>query len=191
MIKGHIAPTTGIMTCATSCAKLTVMSILGGMTGITVRGCGLIDTIAMTCLTLNIRVFPGQWEGSIVMIERDIRPFGGFMTGTTACSKLSVVSILGSVTRVTILGRALEDTIAMTGLTGNIGMRSHQREGSLAMIEGYILPTGCVVAGRTHGSKLTIMGVLGSVTGIAISGCAFEYTLGVAGHTLHILVLPS
>ena len=45
----------------------------------------------------------GQWEASIVVVEANIRPFGGFMTRSAIRSKLTVVLILGSMTGITIL----------------------------------------------------------------------------------------
>lgn len=57
------------------------------------------------------------------------------------------------------------------------------------MIEGYILPAGCIMAGGTYRPELSIVGIPGGMAGIAIRGCPFEHTIGVTGHTLNILVL--
>lgn len=114
MIEGYVVPATGIVACAAGRAELTVVCIFGGMTRVAIPRCAFIDTVGVTGLTLNARVFPGQREGCIVVVERDIRPFGGFVTGAAACAKLTVVGILGGMTRVTVLGRAFEDAIRMT-----------------------------------------------------------------------------
>lgn len=70
-------------------------------------------------------------------------------------------------------------------------MRPHQREGGLAMIEGHILPAGCIMARGTYRSELSVVCILGSMTGIAIRGCALEHAIRVTDHTLNVLVLPS
>lgn len=114
VIEGYIAPGAGVMARAAGCAELSAVGILGGMTRVTIGWSAFVDTVGVTSLTLNTCMFPGQREGGVVVVERHICPFGGFMAGTTACAELSIVGVLGGMTRVTVLGCPFENTIRMT-----------------------------------------------------------------------------
>ena len=65
---------------------------------------------------------PGQREIRVVMVEGDIRPFGGFMAGGAIGTKLSVVFVLRGMTGITILGSALVNVVDMTRCAHDGGM---------------------------------------------------------------------
>ena len=115
MIERCIAPAAGIVTRTTVCAELAAMGVFGGMTGITIRGCALINAIAVASTTLDIRMQTRQRESGVAVIERHICPFCGNVTGTAAGPELTVVSVSGGMAAITILGRSLVHIIGMTG----------------------------------------------------------------------------
>ena len=57
------------------------------------------------------------------------------------------------------------------------------------MIKGYVLPATGVMTGTTIGAKLSVVIVLGGVTGIAIFGCAFINAIGVTGFALYVCMI--
>jgi len=114
------------------------------------------------------------------VIEGYIRPVRGFVAGGAVLAELPVVFVLRCMTGETILRRTLEYIIHMAGGTGDCGMCAAQWEGGLAMIEGHLLPPGGLVAGGTVLAELTVMDIVGRVTGETILGRTFEDIIDVA-----------
>ena len=69
MVEGRACPTLGGMTCTTIGAKLSVVVVILGMTGKTVRGRAFI-AVGMADFALDIAMLPGQREAGVGMIER-------------------------------------------------------------------------------------------------------------------------
>ena len=114
VVEGHIAPPAGVMTGTTVRAELSVMLILRCVAGITIRRCTLENTVGMTGTALNRSMLTRKQESSIVVVEIDIRPFGGFMTRSTVRTELSVMFILRCMAGVTIFRRPFINIIHMT-----------------------------------------------------------------------------
>ena len=62
------------------------------------------------------------------------------MAGSTICAELSIVFIVAGMAGITILRRAFEDSIRMTGRALDICMTAIQRKGGVVMVKRHILP---------------------------------------------------
>lgn len=122
VIEGCLTPRCGLMTRTTICAKLTVVGIPGGMTGIAILRCTFVDTVPVTCLTGCSGMRTCQWEGRVIVIECHLLPAARGMAGGTDRSKLPLVYISGGMTREAILRRALIHVVHMAGLAGNVAV---------------------------------------------------------------------
>ena len=120
MVEVRIAPTAGCMTGTTIRAKLTVVSILIGVTGITVRGRTLV-AVCMAGGTSYSSVSAFKRETCKVVIEVHIRPLGWLVTGATVRTELAVVVVLVGMAGIAIGGRTLV-TVRMARLAGNTRM---------------------------------------------------------------------
>lgn len=88
--------------------------------------------------------------------------------------------------RKTILRCSLINTVHMAGCALNAGMFAGKWEARPAMVKMDILPGAQVMTGTAIGPKLPSVGILCSMTGKTIHGCAFIYTVDVtccAGNT--------
>ena len=56
MIEGYILPAAGVMAGTTVSAELSIVVVFGGMTGITICRCALVNAIGMTSGTLHANV---------------------------------------------------------------------------------------------------------------------------------------
>jgi len=115
MIERDVLPTGCCMTCRTDRAKLSVMRVLGGVTGITILGCAFINSIDMTCLTLGVDVGACQRETCFAMIETYIFPTARVVTGCAIRAKLTIVRVLLGMARITIFGRSFEHIVHVAG----------------------------------------------------------------------------
>lgn len=120
MVEVRVAPTAGRMTGTAIRAKLTVVRILVGVTGITVRGRTLVAVrMAGGASYSSVRTL--ERETCKVVVEVHIRPLGRLMTGATVCTELAVVMVLIGMTGIAIGGRAFV-TVRMARLAGNARM---------------------------------------------------------------------
>ena len=184
MIKARTTPSFGRMTGTTVRAKLTVMVIIIGVTGKTIRRRSLI-TIRMAGFALHTAMFPGKRETGIAMVEGNIRPLRWLMTGTAIRAELTVVVILVSVAGIAIFWRTFVYIVRMAGFAGDIRMRSCQRETRIAMVEGRVLPLARVMTGGTDRAKLSVVGIIPGVTGNAIFWRSLIHTINVTSRTLN------
>ena len=120
MVEVRIAPTAGCMTGTTIRAKLTVVCILVGVTGITVRGRTLV-AVRMAGSASYSGVSTLEWETCKVVVEVHIRPLGWLVTGATVRTELAVVVVLVGMAGIAIGGRTLV-TVRMARLAGNTRM---------------------------------------------------------------------
>lgn len=74
------------------------------------------------------------------MVEGDILPAAGVMTGFANRAELSGMNVFDSMAGEAVFGRALEDPVRMTGLALNVGMQPGKREIGFGMVEYHILP---------------------------------------------------
>lgn len=146
MIEGRSAPTLGCMTRSTVGAKLTVVVIVIGMAGVTIRRRSLVS-INMTGFALSVGVPSYKRKTGIAMIERYIGPLRWFMTGTAVGTELTVVIILVGMTGITILWRAFIGIVRMARFAGSICMRACQWESRIAVVERCILPLARIMTG--------------------------------------------
>lgn len=178
MVEVRIAPTAGRMTGTTIRAKLTVVCILVGVTGITVRGRSLV-TIRMAGGASYSGVSTLERETGKIMVEVYIRPLGWLVTGTTVRTELTVVMVLVGMTGIAISGSTLV-TVRMAGLAGNARMGCLERETGLAVIEVNILPGGRSMTASTVIAELSIVSILGGMAGGTIRWCASIASIGMA-----------
>lgn len=76
----------------------------------------------MALFASQARVRTGQWEFAAVVIEVNMIPTRGVMTGRTICAKLPVMRVILLVTGETVRRCAFELIIGVTGLTSEIGV---------------------------------------------------------------------
>jgi len=131
-----------------------------------------------------------KWEGRIVVIEGDIIPTAGRMAGAAIGAKLPVVIVVGSMTGIAVGWRALIDTIGMTVATGQITMLPHQWETRIGMIKGRAAPATGRMTGSAIGSELSVVMIIGSMTGETIFWSPFEHIVCMTGFAVDIIVLP-
>ena len=91
------------------------MDILGRVTGSTFSGCAREYTIDMALRTGSIDMCPSQREGGLGMVESDIAPACGCMASRAVRPVLTVMLILRGMARITILWRALIDSVHVAG----------------------------------------------------------------------------
>ena len=156
------------------------------MTGVAICRCALIDAIDMARGALNIFMFSSKRESGQPVVEIDIRPFCRLMTGSTICAKLTVMIILRCVTGITIFRRAFIYIIHVTGRAGDTLMRACQRETCIAVVEGHVLPTGCIMTVGAYRSELPVVRIFCGMAGNTIFWRACKNSIDVAGCTLDI-----
>lgn len=81
-----------------------------------------------------------QWEVGFIMIEGNILPFGGTMTGGTVRAKATIMLIVLLMAGITIRRRALINIIDMASFTLHLGMGTFQFECGEIVIELGRLP---------------------------------------------------
>ena len=186
MVEVRITPTAGCMTGTTIRAKLTVVCILVGVTGITVRGRTLV-AVRMAGGASYSGVSALERETGKVVVEVHIRPLGRLMTGTTIRTELAVMMVLIGVTGITVRGRTLV-TVRMAGLACNTRMRCLEWEAGQAVVEVSILPGGRSMAASTVHTELSIVGILRGMAGRTIRRCASIAAIGMARCTTYSAV---
>lgn len=122
----------------------------------------------MALLALHIRVRTRQREVGAVMVKVCAVPTRGGMTYGAVRSELTVMLIVLFMAGITNGGRAFEDIVGMALLAFHFGMPALQLESGKVMVEGGFLPIGWVVAGLTVRAEGALVGILRSMTGIAI-----------------------
>lgn len=184
MIEMYILPCGRFMATCTVRAELTVVFIVGGMTGITIRRSTSIYTIGMAIDTCQSAVTACQWEARFAVIEVNILPVAGVMTIGAVASHLPGMRIC--VAGGTVHGCALEQKVLMTARTGNADMLSYQMKGRLGVIEGHIFPGGGLMAGCTILSEQALMRIILFMTGETIHGRAFEHIVNMTAATSYV-----
>ncbi len=92
------------------------------------------------------------------------------MARRTVRAKLTVVSVILLMTRITIGWRAFEDIILMTRLAIYFFMLTFEFEGSKIMIKFCRYPRFCGMATLTRQTEATLMRFILLMTGITIAG---------------------
>jgi len=124
MIEGRPTPTLRCVASATVCTELSIMRVPGSMTGVAIGGCPLENAICMTRVASYIAMLPGQREARVAVLEAyRAPPFGG-VAGPTIRTELSAMRIIDSMTGIAVRRRSFENTVRVTGKTGNILMLS-------------------------------------------------------------------
>jgi hypothetical protein len=130
-----ILPTGCTMTLTAVRAELPVMFILRCMTGKTIPWCAFENIVNMTCRTRCRCMAARQGECRPAVVEANVLPAAGVMTGCAVRAKLPVVGILCGMTGKAVLRCAFVHAIHMAGSTGDSFMQSREREFGLAVIE--------------------------------------------------------
>ncbi len=120
----HIQPASRLVTGCAVRAKLSLMIVLRGMTGIAVLRRILEVPILMTRQTISGCVCTFQGEFGLAMIERYIRPPARCVTQGAVRAELAFMVILRRMTGITILRRILIHSINVTTCTFDIGMQT-------------------------------------------------------------------
>lgn len=168
VIKGRLAPGSGLMTRTTICPKLTIVRVPGSMAGVTILRRAFIDSVPMAGSTWHTCMTAVQRESGVAMIEGYIAPAAGSMTGCTVLTELTVMPVIVCVTGIAVLRRTLEDAIDMTTGTLNTGMTAPQGECCIVVFKGDIPPTGGRMACGAVRAELTCMPIVRGMTGEAI-----------------------
>jgi len=126
------------------------------------------------------RVAGGAGRPAAMVQGEDVRsvefrrgPGSGRMAGIAIRPEETRVKLRFRVAGNTVSAQLLQQPIDMTALTSHIHMGAGQREITKVVVKVRALPTSRVMAGSAIPAKLSIMGVLLQVTGIAIwrRGC--------------------
>jgi hypothetical protein len=129
-----------------------------------------------------------QRECSGIVIKGDIAPARRDVADGTACTELPIMAIIPGVTGKTIFGSAFENSILMTGQAIHAPMFANQRKCRGIVIEFSACPGCGLVTGGAVPAKLTPVDIFCGVTGKAITGCIFVYSVDMAGFTFRIHV---
>lgn len=172
MIEVDILPGGRAMTTSTVRAELSVMRILPGMTGITIRRCASIYTVRVAVGTCNPAVTTLQREARSAMVKVNILPAAWVMTVGAITSHLTAMRVF--MTGGAVRGCSLEQEILMTTRTGETSMLPHQVEDGLGVIEGHILPGCGCMAGFAVLSQQSHMRIVRFMAGETIHGRAYE-----------------
>ena len=124
VIVEHIQPAGRLVTGCAVRAKLSLMIVLRGMTGIAVLRCILEVPILMTRQTISGCVCAFQGEFGLAVIERYIRPPARGVTQGAVRTELAFMIILRRMTGITILRRILINSINVTTRAFDIGMQT-------------------------------------------------------------------
>ncbi len=160
-------------------AELTVVFILGGVTGKTVGWRAFEPSIGMTRGTSHTLMGANQFEARLAVVEMHILPVEWVMAPRTIHAHLSLMDIY--MTGSAGGRRIFEGKVVMACRTGNIHMPAHQFESGLRMIEGDILPGGGFMTRLAVCAQNALMRVILLVAGETIGWRSFEDFIGVAG----------
>lgn len=176
MIEGGILPIGRRMAGGAIGAVPAIVLIILFMTGVTISGCALINTIPMTGFAFCFGMLALQFKGCEIVVEFGGCPGTGGMTGGTIRPKTSIMRFIGTVAGVAILRRSLEigkcSCIEMTFRADHFDVATSQSEGKIVLevltqsvhaivtIEtGIAIGKGmCQGEGRVH---LTVAGLAG------------------------------
>lgn len=178
MVKRHIGPFCGLMAGSTVGAKLSVMIVILGMTGIAIGGSTFVGIVHMTGGAGHLRMRASQLEPRGRMIKMNIAPFCRFVTTGAICTKLTVVMVIFRVTGETIRWRTTIDSIGMAIGARQAAVTAVQRKARERMIKVDILPVAGIMAIGAIPSHLPGMRIF--MTGSAIHGRALEQEIRMA-----------
>ena len=99
------------------------------------------------------------------------------MTGSALCTKRTFMRVIFGVAGGAVHGRAFEDIVFMTTLTGSRGMFAIQMEGKFRMIYCGRFPAIRRMTGCTECTKLTGVRIILGVAGGAVLWRTFEYAI--------------
>lgn len=128
----------------------------GGIVAFPARG----TTVVHACPSFirNARVRTGIWRIPVL----------GGVTGRTVQPEHANMESRVAVTARTSGGQPGKLTCGMALLTSHVHVRARQREVAQVVVEGRVLPIGRVVAGSAIRTKLTVVFIVLSMTGVTI-----------------------
>lgn len=127
VIEMHILPVEGIMALGAVHAHLPLVNI--HMTGHTGSRRIFESQIGMAFGTGNIHMPAHQRKCRLRMVKRDILPGGRLVAGGAVRPQRPFMGVILSMTGETIRRRPFEEKVAVTCLTGNVGVRFSEFEG--------------------------------------------------------------
>jgi hypothetical protein len=152
VVEGGRFPGSGAVTGTAIPAILSLVGILGCVTGITIRRGTFENIVDVTLCALYAYMRAGQREIGFRVVEGGRFPGSGPVTGSAILAKLSLVGILGSVAGVTALRRGLQVRDGagpgMALRAGRPNVRAGQREGDAAVVKSLSVSIEPVVAGQ-------------------------------------------
>jgi hypothetical protein len=110
------------------------------------------------------------------------------MAGGAIGSKLAAMGILRGVTGITILRRAFEYVIDVTGRALDVGMLAAERKTGLVVIEANILPGAGIMARAALLAKLSVVHIPAGMACKAVRCCTFIAAVDMTGGTGHTLM---
>jgi hypothetical protein len=108
------------------------------------------------------------------VVEGGLFPVVRGVTGGAVSSKLTIVGIVSLVAGVAVLWRTTIDTVDVAVLAGDASVLAQQGKGGLGVVEGGLFPILWGVAGGAVGPKLTTVGIVGLVAGVAVLWCRLQ-----------------
>jgi hypothetical protein len=181
-------PGTGDMALSAIVAKLALMGVIIFVAGTTVLGCAFIAAIDVAQCALHRNMRPGQREGELIVVNRDMLPVTGIVAGAAVLCELTVVFVILLVAGRAIQGCANEDAIEVAFVAGHRHVFANQLEGELTVIGVDFVPGVGIMAGAAVLHELPVVFIVFLMAGRAIHGCALEDTILVAVGAGNLLV---
>jgi hypothetical protein len=147
---------------------------------VTIAACILIErrneALVMAVFTL-IGLMSLERESGCVVVESNLRPIAGIMTGGALISESAFMRIILGMTGCAIHGRAFEDTVDMAVCTSHRRMFAIEMEGKFGVIHIRGLPASGAVTTFALIAKSAVMRIVLGMTGGAVHRRAFEDTV--------------
>lgn len=180
MVERRRLPAIGGMASRAICPKLTVVLVILGMAGRAVLRCLGKQQVRMARATFHRDMFASQGKRNCRMVEGDLLPIVGDMTGRTSLAQFALVRVLFAMARETIFGGGLEQIIGMARPTFHLDVFAGQQEERPGVVEGRQFPVRGGMAGRAILVELTLVDIVLSMTGDTILRGVFEQVVEMA-----------
>lgn len=150
MVKRGGSPTSRGVTVPAQCRESTLVLVLFGMTGVTIRRCARVIAVDVTRLAAGLGMFAFQFEGGKVVVKDGRRPAG---SGVTCGAVVSQAALMG--VSVYVAGKAINGSgaqvrdgagVKVASGAGRAHVHPGQGEGEVIVIEAVSISVQTVVA---------------------------------------------
>ena len=178
MIEVNILPGGRSMAASTILTKLSIVSILRGMTGRTICRRTSIAAVGMTGCATYSAMTARQRETGPTVVEVDILPTSRVVAVSTVPTHLPGVRV--AMTGGTIGGRTFEQQVGVATCTRYLGMPACQMEDGSGVVEGRIIPGGRGMTLFTFLTQQAHMRIILLMAGETVLRSTFEKVIGMA-----------